>query len=116
MLSDEAIARASIGLAIIGFFLLCFAVQPAEKKISELTGKDSNTVVSITARVLWTKNSGNTIVFGLSDGNAIEAVFFNPSAQQKETIKNGAIVKATGKVTGKAGNRRFIATGVEKID
>ncbi len=116
MLSDAAISKIAIALSITGVLLLAFQQQPLAKTVSEAIAGEKGKQIEIRARIAWARQSGQSLVFELDDGNKITAIFSGADSMQKVLVKPNAFVSAIGIVYGKKGKENFLVQEVKAID
>lgn len=117
MLSDARIARIALLLSVVGLFLLFFLEQlPAKKTVSEALLAEKDSLIEITARVAWAKQSGKMLLFELGDKNRISAVMFNPGSKETELLKPKSNVTAIGTLADSAGKKQFVVREVKAVD
>ncbi|MDD5148692.1 MAG: hypothetical protein PHH08_04480 [Candidatus ainarchaeum sp.] len=97
-LKNEAIALivSTAGIALL-FFAQC-SFQAKEIRINEMAFEKNGSFISTQGRVSSIKESAAAISFELSDGNRAYAVKFNPSAEERKTIRESLFLKIYGKI------------------
>ena len=114
-LSDANIAKIALITAILGLFLIVFALEqqkPTETSISGILQGQAMQKESVNAKILGAYTAKNALMLQLYDGNKISAVKFNPSGEERKIAKKGNLVRVVGLIRQYQGNPEII---IEKI-
>lgn len=111
MISSNSFAALALAISfagVVGLFAVSLLTEPIHSKICELEGL-LNQRVRVEAIVKSAFVAKNTLFISLNDGNAIRAIVFSPSREQREIARKENEVIVIGKVAEYKGELEIIA-------